>query len=290
MYRVGEAIPLRLQGYFDDERIRLLYAAIFTNGARLGYASDCPPNVFCSRPDEQQINSVLSFYQNRGLKEDWGTWTGAPPGLHVLEATSMRLGISLSVTRRVIVTDVVADEEPQFILPAPDSQFPIGELVPIELTMIMPETGGYGSLSVVADGEIIGHLSDCPPDADCGLPEPGSVVRLKFYPVDLRDPWDSWRPRKLGSHTLTLAFEDPDTGELTFGETIEIQVTPERPPFSLISKPFLQLVPNSIPEGHLLEVSTNLIDWEPLALRWNTTALSLTPASVPTQFFRLSKP
>ena len=130
IYQIGERIPLSFQSYLTDGRLH--FAGVFADGTRIGHASDCPPNAFCGPVEEQQINTLLSFYLDRGPIEDWGTWAGAPIGLHTLEVRSNDNGQTLSETRRVIVTDVTATEDPQFILPLPDLQFTLGEFVPIE--------------------------------------------------------------------------------------------------------------------------------------------------------------
>ena len=151
------------------------------------------------------------------------------------------------------------------------------------MNVIMPETGNYGSLSVTVDDEV----SDCPPNADCGWPEPGTLVRLKFYSVDLQDPWEVWRPSNPGVHTLKLAKEAPDTGALTFGDSVTIQVGTEVPSLQILSGTSLQLLSIFVSDKHTIEASTDLMDWASLALPANTTALSLDPKVSPTQFFRL---
>ncbi len=295
VFQTGERIPLEIRSVLPSGH--LSYAEVFADGERIGYASDCPPNAFCTGPAVGQRSTKLTFYQDGGEISDWGYWTGVEPGGYHLTVKGQHEdhGMFESQPWPVIVTDSSVSETPAFVLPVPGARYHLGEPIPIELRMRVPGDRGVGSLLITANGETIGYVSECPPNADCGLPEKGTVVRLVFYPNDLAfpDSWGIWNQASLGKHELAVMSEDPETGELT--ELQSLAVTVVAPELSLLTGPngglTLRSTPLNLAVANQLEYSEDLIQWSSMGPFPESGSILLSPLEEPmreARYFRLA--
>ncbi len=269
VFSLGQSIPLLTRAVMSEGHLH--DAEVLVNGRRIGYAASCPPNAFCGPPPDGQVSTLLTFYQDGGEIIDWGHWKGAEPGLHHVTIRGLTDEGQLfeSEPHPLIVTNREVTEEPTFVLPVTDTIYEFGEPIPIKLRVRVPDEG-LAQLEIAANGERIGWVSDCPPNADCGPPPAGSIVLLDFYPNEINgiEDWGSaWLNVAVGRHELAVLSADPDTGEFTQGDTISITVQPPALRLQPDGKGILQLRlnPGTAAPNLVIESSADLIQWQRLA-------------------------